>query len=189
MPLPCVTCAELCLSCWLLMEGLSLGVSRLGFRLIRPLYHIKFLSHCTPEINFVGYIVDNQIPVSGWFLVPWRCTVVWCIALEKFVYAILLPALLLFQNFCKYSLLLSQVGQWSSVLTHPRSPFFGNMISVPVQCLLRESPDKYGISDFWWRIHPSKEYCTAALYITMCGTCEDLFYFTISRILCNQLDS
>ena len=50
---------------------------------------------------------------------------------------------------------------------------------MPVQCLLREYTHKYGISEFWWNIHPSKGCCAATLCIPVCGPCEDVFYLTI----------
>ena len=53
------------------------------------------------------------------------------------------------------------------------------MILMPVQCLLREYTHKYGISEFWWNIHPSKGCCAATLCIPVCGPCEDVFYLTI----------
>ena len=180
MLLPCVTCSELCLTCWILAELGSLGVARLGWRLIVKLYHNRFSNHCTLERKVVGDISDHWIPVFGWFLLLWHCILVCCIDLYQLVYAICLIVLFLFRYVCKYVLILNLLEQWCAGLSHPRSPlFFGNMTSVPMQWLLREYPDKYGISDLWCKIHTSKECCGAALYIPMWTTCEDLFLLTI----------
>ena len=48
-----------------------------------------------------------------------------------------------------------------------------------MRCLLREYPDKYGISDFLCKINPSKGWCATALYIPMWGPCEDVFFLTV----------
>ena len=45
--------------------------------------------------------------------------------------------------------------------------------------LLKEYPDKYEISDFWWKIHRRKGFSTADSYIPMYGSFEDIFYFSI----------
>ena len=50
-----------------------------------------------------------------------------------------------------------------SSFTSQESDFFGNMTSVPMQCFLREYPDKFAISDFLWKIHPIKGCCAADL--------------------------
>ena len=53
------------------------------------------------------------------------------------------------------------------------------MTSVLVLCHFREYPDKYGISDFLWKIHPNRGCCDADLCIPMWGPFEDVFYLTI----------
>ena len=53
----------------------------------------------------------------------------------------------------------------------------------------REYPDKYGISEFLWKIHPGQGCYASALYITIWGTCEELFSLTISKILCMRPNS
>ena len=63
--------------------------------------------------------------------------------------------------------------------TSHKSSFFGNVMSVTVRCRLREYPYMYGISDFWWKIHPNKGCCVAALYIPSSGPCGDVFSLTI----------
>ena len=56
--------------------------------------------------------------------------------------------------------------------------FPDNMTLVPIRCHLTDYPDRYGITDFWWKIHPSKGCCAATLYIHMWGPCEDVFSLT-----------
>ena len=87
-------------------------------------YHTRFFSHCMIERKFVGDIVDDQIPVSGWFRLLRRWVVVWCIDLDQFVYALWMLPLILFRYVCKYGLLQSQVVQWCSGISYFKSRFF-----------------------------------------------------------------
>ena len=74
--------AELCLTCWFLKEVGSLGVARLFWQMSVQFYHNIFLSYGTLEKKVFGDIVDNRIPVFGWFCVLRSWTVVYFIALE-----------------------------------------------------------------------------------------------------------
>ena len=67
---------------------------------------------------------------------------------------------------------------WRS-FTSSESYFFGDMIPVPLRCRLQDYPDRYVISDFWWKIQPSRWWYAAGLYIMMWGICEDIISLTI----------
>ena len=127
------------------MERGFLGVVRLGWWLSRKFYHHNFLSNYKLGRRVVGDIIDNQKPIFGWFCIPWRCAVVYFISMEQFVFDLWKASLLVLWYVCKYGLLHSQILKWCAGLSHLKRYFFGNMILVPVWCLLKDYPDKYGL--------------------------------------------
>ena len=107
------------------------------------------------------------------------------IVLNNFFYALWPLSLLLFWYVCKYVSLQSQVRQWCAGLSHPRSFLFGVTWH---QCLYNVIWESILIIMVFqtseWKIHPNRGCSAAALYIPMWVPCEDLFFLTISKILC-----
>ena len=99
-------------------------------------------------------------------LIPWatalRCGLIYC---SGEIWSLSMAGIISYLPICLlvwFALESSKTMLRRSFTSHELK-YFGNMTLVPVRCCLIKYFDGYMISDFWWKIHPSKGCCAIAL--------------------------